>query len=118
MKGQTKKLMPAHMISRKFLLGTAVIAVVGMVANPVARGQGKDSLRTLKAHTTVRKSHALSVEKILSASRNKKTIPLFTYSNISSRDGKSYFGTMVGRNPFAQGKEKTRITTQLIPIII
>jgi hypothetical protein len=57
------------------------------------------------------------MSEILSAPRSK-TIPLFTYFAISSRNGNSYFGTMVGRSPFAPGKDKTRIPTEIVPIII
>jgi hypothetical protein len=59
----------------------------------------------------------MSVSEILSAPRSE-TIPLFTYATVSSRDGKSYFGTIVGQNPFAPGKKKSSIATQIVPIII
>src|SRR5215471_15350258 len=107
-----KKLMFVR-ISRNFLLRTLVVAVVGMAANPIAHGEDNDGLRMLRPNTTVRKSHTLSLGQILATPRSK-TLPLFTYFTVSSRDGNSYFGMMVGGSPFAHGKHKTKITTQVV----
>jgi hypothetical protein len=45
-------------------------------------------------------------------------LPTFSYSIVSSRDGNTYTGTIVGRSPFSHGKTTTTIPTQVIPLII
>lgn len=104
------------MILHRRLLAVVLAAAAVIAVNSFAFGQ-ENGVRTLRAYTTVRKSHPLSMSEILSAPRSK-TIPFFTYSTVSSRDGKSYVGTIVGRGPFAPEKKKTRIPTGIVPIII
>lgn len=44
-------------------------------------------------------------------------VPTFTYSTVAY-DGKTYTGTMIGRNPAGRGKTTTTIPTQIIPLVI
>jgi hypothetical protein len=45
------------------------------------------------------------------------TLPLWTFRVHSSRDGNSYSGAMVGKNPF-RDPGKTKVSTKVIPLII
>lgn len=45
-------------------------------------------------------------------------LPLFTYNVVSTRNGNSYYGVMVGTNPFGGGAERTSVPTQIVPIVI
>ncbi len=46
------------------------------------------------------------------------TIPMWTYTVTSSRDGKTYTGTMVGASPFTNPNSTTVIPTQIVPVIL
>src|SRR5262249_2760025 len=46
------------------------------------------------------------------------TIPMWSYTTTSSRDGHSYSGVMVGASPFSSPSSTTTIPTQIIPLII
>ena len=53
----------------------------------------------------------------VAASDSESTLPLWTFRVRSSRDGNSYPGTMVGRNPF-RDPGPSNIPTEVIPLII
>jgi hypothetical protein len=46
------------------------------------------------------------------------TIPMWTYTTTSSRDGQTYEGTMVGLSPFSSPDSTTSIPTQIVPLIV
>src|SRR5262245_48425233 len=46
------------------------------------------------------------------------TLPLWSYTTTSSRDGQSYTGMMVGVSPFANPSATTIIPTQIVPLIV
>ena len=46
------------------------------------------------------------------------TIPMWSYTVTSSRDGKTYTGTMVGASPFTNPNSTTVIPTQIVPLNI
>jgi hypothetical protein len=46
------------------------------------------------------------------------TLPLFTYTVTSTRDGKTYTGTMVGPDPFAHPGGSARVPTQIVPVMV
>ncbi|HET6176266.1 MAG TPA: hypothetical protein VFE61_04985 [Candidatus Sulfotelmatobacter sp.] len=52
------------------------------------------------------------------SANNNGQLQTFTYTVSSSRDGKSYTGEIVGRNPFTNPLGFTAISSQLIPVII
>ena len=57
----------------------------------------------------------------LMASRPSRTLPLWTFSVNSSRDGTTYTGVMVGATPFsrkAKGKTDIDVPTYVVPLII
>src|SRR5215469_470077 len=45
-------------------------------------------------------------------------LPVFTYTVISSRDGNTYTGTIVGASPFSDSQGMVNVPTQIVPIII
>jgi len=45
------------------------------------------------------------------------SLPIWSFSVRSSRDGNQYTGVMVGSNPFHEDSHSTQIKTQIIPII-
>ena len=45
-------------------------------------------------------------------------LPQYTYSLVSPRDGLSYTGHIMGRDPSARGKTTTTIPLQIVPLII
>jgi hypothetical protein len=50
--------------------------------------------------------------------KSHQTLPLFTYTVRSSRDGNTYTGTIVGPNPFTRPGGSARVPTQIVPVII
>ena len=46
------------------------------------------------------------------------TLPLFTYTVTSTRDGNTYAGTMVGPDPFAHPGGSARVPTQIVPVVV
>jgi len=89
-----------------------VVLIVGLVA-PNAVAQKQPRVR-LKAYTTVKAAPgARSV-----AREGVPSLPLFDYTVVSSRDGNTYTGTMVGQSPFEPGSGTSNVTAQIIPIII
>ena len=44
--------------------------------------------------------------------------PLWTYTVASSRDGRVYTGTAIGRSPFARGKAVTNVPTVIVPLVV
>jgi len=49
---------------------------------------------------------------------SKQTLPLFTYTVTSTRDGNTYSGTMVGPDPFAHPGGSAKVPTQIVPVIV
>jgi hypothetical protein len=45
-------------------------------------------------------------------------LPQWTYNIVSPRDGNTYIGHMVGRDPTARGKTTTTIPVQVVPLVI
>lgn len=49
---------------------------------------------------------------------SKQSLPLFTYTVVSSRDGNTYTGVMVGPNPFKDPGGSAKIPTEIVPVIV
>ena len=51
---------------------------------------------------------------------SNQTLPVFTYTITSTRDGNTYTGTIVGPNPFGHhdGDGSVRVPTQIIPVVV
>lgn len=46
------------------------------------------------------------------------TLPLFTYTVTSSRDGNTYTGKIVGEDPTSNGEASTKVPSQIVPVIV
>jgi hypothetical protein len=62
-------------------------------------------------------AQTLTHESLLGQAAAGATIPFWAYNIVSPVDGKTYTGTMVGRNPGFHGHRPTYITTYIIPIV-
>jgi hypothetical protein len=108
------------------------IASALMISTPIALGQ-QQTAKLPKQNPFITPSKdpntpagaalraALSKNKANASSNfnnNGQQLETFTYTVTSSRDGKSYTGEIVGRNPFTNALGFTAVSTQLIPIII
>jgi hypothetical protein len=58
--------------------------------------------------------HAMSAAQAAASS----DLTTFTYTVLSSRDGNTYSGAMVGQNPFGSSFTTTSINTPIIPVIL
>ncbi|MGH7812715.1 MAG: hypothetical protein ACREQI_01755 [Candidatus Binataceae bacterium] len=67
-------------------------------------------------HTTVKPWREGTAAQALIQSSSSSTIPLWTYTVTSTRDGNTYQGTMVGRSPFYNGARETDIPVFIIPV--
>ena len=77
-------------------------------------GQGKPKAYTASIPSTDAFGNPLTPAQ---ASANS-TLATFPYTVVSTRDGKSYSGVMVGESPFGSNFSTTTITTPIIPVIL
>src|SRR5215471_11851272 len=101
----------------------AVILILGMavtLVQSVAVGQeGTTQLPPeWRPYYTVRPLRGVSDQAVRRAMAQETTIPLWTYTTTSSRDGQSYTGMMVGVSPFVTPDATATIPTQLVPLRI
>src|SRR5690242_17991320 len=90
---------------------TAATAQVGQSNARPQRRKGKFMVKPLK------NAKAL-MPAIQTQSAAGTTIPLWSYSLVSSVDNLSYSGNMVGRSPFAHGFRTTSVQAYLVPVIM
>lgn len=76
--------------------------------------QNHSQLPKLHAYTAVRPAHVTPGAAAATAS----SLPVWSFSTTSSRDGNNYSGVMVGTSPFDGGDGSTSVRTQVIPLII
>jgi hypothetical protein len=125
-------------VSRKQLAGTVVAVltifcllqlVMGQaagqnVAPPSVKSDGAGqrtvarSASGLTGRTIVIPLHGTTKETVQADIAASLTIPLWSYTTTSSRDGGTYSGTMVGASPFASSNTSTSVNTQIVPLII
>jgi hypothetical protein len=72
----------------------------------------------LTARTTVIPLHGATQEDIKADTSAGSTIPMWSYTTTSTRDGFAYSGTMVGASPFTNPGTSTSVPTQIVPLII
>ncbi len=65
---------------------------------------------------TYGKLRGVSNDEVMRGSSAATTIPMFSYTVTSSRDGNTYSGVMVGRSPFFHGARTTDIPAVIIPV--
>jgi hypothetical protein len=110
-------------LRRKAIL-VLFIAGALCVTVPAAFGQEKAKAPRLKGYFTVRRpAHGVELEalraKAVSAATapTATTLPLWTFDVLSSRDGNSYPGVMVGLDPFNKPGSVT-VPTKVVPLKI
>jgi len=78
--------------------------------------QNSAQLPKLHAYTAVRPARVSP--SAAAAAATASSLPVFSYSTTSSRDGNNYSGVMVGSSPFDGGNGSTSVNTQVIPVVI
>jgi hypothetical protein len=71
----------------------------------------------LKAYSTVKPARD-SMGNQISPQDSVSSLATFTYTFMSSRDGNTYTGAMVGQDPFGSGFAPVTVTTPIVPVII
>jgi hypothetical protein len=59
-----------------------------------------------------------SIEEVVSDAAAATTIPMATFTQTATKDGKSYTDTIVGASPFGATKTTTTINVVLVPVIV
>ena len=70
----------------------------------------------LQMYFTYGKLRGVSNDEVMRGSSAATTIPMFSYTVTSSRDGNTYSGVMVGRSPFFHGARTTDIPAVIVPV--
>jgi hypothetical protein len=85
---------------------------------PSLFAQDAASLARPQAYYTVVPLTGVSPEAVGASVAAATTVPMWSYSITSNRDGLPYSGVMVGRSPFFHGARTTNISTFIIPLKI
>ena len=97
--------------------------VLSVAAVSVATAQQKVPIvGKLKGYHTIKPVNAADGDAIkkdiaTSGTSSKTSLPLFTFNVTSSRDGNTYQGVMVGRDPFHHGGT-AHVKTFIVPIVV
>jgi hypothetical protein len=102
---------------KRALLRLFLVTLVMAAAMP-AYSQLAGRRPELHWYSTVRPWREGSLNAAMQQSASANTIPLAHYSVTSSRDGNSYSGVIVGRNPLFHGARTTSITVFIVPLIV
>jgi|HubBroStandDraft_6_1064221.scaffolds.fasta_scaffold103488_2 hypothetical protein len=120
-------------MNRRTILSFVCAAIALVLSAPAGFAQQTPQLPKLNPYRTPTKDTTTTAGAALKAalengrakasvnanSANKNgQLQTFTYTVTSSRDGNSYTGEIVGRNPFTNPLGFTAISSQLIPVII
>ena len=102
----------------KLILWFSCAAIALCASAPRLVGQDVSRLRSYSWHKTPTQSEAALMENI--AKQPSQSLPLWTFSVQSSRDGNNYTGMIVGANPTIRGRGhgSTSIPTFVVPLII
>jgi len=99
-------------LSRSFVVAICCIAALSFAS--MASAQNKLNAYTVVAPATDAAGNPLSAAQAAANS----DLTTFTYSVVSSRDGNTYSGSMVGEDPFGANFSTTSIDTLIIPVIL
>ena len=120
-------------MNRRTIVSFVCAAIVLVLSSPAGFAQQSAQLPKLNPFRTPTKNESTvagaSLKAALESGRAKAGVnansanknaqlQTFTYTVTSSRDGNSYTGEIVGRNPFTNPLGFTAISSQLIPVII
>ncbi len=99
-------------------ISIAAILVCASTSSPHAREAPPlhGYFRALPLHGSGNLSGASSAAELAAAAVS--SVPLWNYTQIASRDRKTYKGMMVGRSPFFHGARTTNINAILVPVKI
>jgi len=102
----------------KLILWFSCAAIALCASAPRLVGQDVSRLRSYSWHKTPTQSEAALMKNI--AKQPSQSLPLWTFSVQSSRDGNNYTGMIVGANPTIRGRGhgSTSIPTFVVPLII
>lgn len=95
----------------KFACASLLVCLANLVF-----AQNSSQLPRLHAYTAVRPAQVSP--RTAAAAASASSLPVFSYTTTSSRDGNDYSGVMVGSSPFDGGNGSTSVRTQVIPVII
>jgi hypothetical protein len=102
---------------------TAATSAAGQTATsptavPGAGGQQSPQGQGSNVRTTVIPLHGATGEDLTTATTNATTVPIWSYTATSTRDGQDYSSTMVGASPFTSPNTSTSVPTPVIPLVI
>ncbi|HEX5234420.1 MAG TPA: hypothetical protein VFW25_03715 [Silvibacterium sp.] len=114
---------------RKPVVSSVCAAIALFVCAPVVFGQQHKVLPKQNAFLKPAKDPETGQSRALAAALNSGVLkvdkssdavhlPLFNYTVTSTRDGKTYSGTIVGDSPFDHPSGKTEIPSQIVPVIV
>ena len=103
---------------RRSVLSMVLLTTAVLVAFASAMFAQDDAAHQpqLQMYFTYGKLRGVSNDEVMRGSSAATTIPMFSYTVTSSRDGKTYSGVMVGRSPFFHGARTTSIPAVIIPV--
>jgi hypothetical protein len=105
-------------MKRTLLLSTVYALVMSTTLLPYAFTQAQNDQRKLPIKTWVKPSPPEISMETLRAMSPTVSLPLWIYNTLSSRDGNFYGGLMVGEDATNPGSGATKVTTQVVPIVI
>lgn len=100
-------------VSRRFVEISLCVAVLSL-ARPASAQQDQMQAYTASEPATDAAGQPISAAQAAANS----DLATFTYTTVSSRDGKTYSGSMVGQDPFGANFTTTSINTLIIPVIL
>lgn len=101
---------------RRFCLPFLLCSAVCLLGLAAWAQQSRPNTR-LRAFTLVKPAHS-AAGNVVRPEDSVSSLATFTYHVISSRDGNTYTGVMVGQDPFTPGFTQTTVTTPIVPLII
>jgi hypothetical protein len=120
-------------MNRRTILSFVCAAIALVLSAPAGFGQQTAQLPKLNPYRTPTKDASTTAGAALKAAlengrakagakansaNSNAQLQTFTYTVTSSRDGNTYSGQIVGRNPFTNPLGFTAVSSQLIPVII
>src|SRR5712692_5006139 len=107
------------MTRRSMLFLFCLLLVLLTIAPAPAQQLSTAQRPKLNAYTTVSPARDVNGKKLSPADASANSLlTTFTYNVVSSRDGNSYTGVMVGQDPFGGNFTPTTVTSPIIPLII
>jgi len=105
---------------RKSIVSFLFATIALVLAAPAAIAQQQSALpkQTPLFHGPKEPAAAAEAAPGKSNANTAGTLPLFSYTVTSSRDGNTYSGVIVGDSPFTDPRGSVRVPAQIVPVII